>query len=297
MATTSQQTSVNLGDTQIFNLKVVETLPPNSPFGKLLNTPQVQTTPQLARGYMPGSSIDLLNNNLAHVCDFKFIFNVNFDLFGSINPVAALQKAIKNAKLKATNRLRSLLQDAINGFRTVVSAVLKALGYDPSGQVSFYWSTAKDVIRKINETIEFIAEKAEIVLEWIFFAKQIQELITWIGSLPAKLKAMLQDCLRSFSSSLNQIASNVKSIPDQITNLTTAQAQSIANEFTSAANLTLQTLQSTDTGVPAAISAALNDPNASHVDVINQYILDTVPSANSISANTTSSMMANTSSP
>ena len=68
------QTTVNLGETEIINFKVVEKLPPNSPFYFLSKQPNVQTTPQLARGFLPGSSIDLLNNNLSHVCDFKFIF-------------------------------------------------------------------------------------------------------------------------------------------------------------------------------------------------------------------------------
>jgi hypothetical protein len=42
---------------------------------------------------MPGSAIDLLNNNLSHVCDFKFIFDIQGDLgIGLISPVAAIQK-------------------------------------------------------------------------------------------------------------------------------------------------------------------------------------------------------------
>ena len=97
------QTTVNLGEVGVVNFKFVETYPPNSVFAKLLNTSGVQTTPQLARGYMPGSAIDLLNGNLNHVCDFKFIFPDLKTIIGDLgfqSPIAAIQDAIKNAKLK-----------------------------------------------------------------------------------------------------------------------------------------------------------------------------------------------------
>ena len=96
------QTTVNLGGVGVINFKFVESYPPNSIFAKLLNTSGVQTTPQLARGYMPGSSIDFLNNNLNHVCDFKFIFPDLKTIIGELgfqSPVEAIRDAIKNAKL------------------------------------------------------------------------------------------------------------------------------------------------------------------------------------------------------
>jgi hypothetical protein len=290
MATTSQQTSVNLGGSEIFNLKVVETLPPNSPFGKLLNTPQVQTTPQLARGYMPGSSIDLLNNNLAHVCDFKFIFNIQGDFtLGLVNPVTALQKAIRSAKLKAANRLRSLVQDGIQAFRQALDAIIKALGFDPSGQLSYYWSLGKDIIRKINEVIEFIAEKVEIVLEWIFLAQQIKQLVDWILSLPDKLKSLLADCVKNFTTSIKQVATSIGSIPDQISNLTKEQTQTIANEFNFANKLLLDSLQVQQSSIPSNVSTTLgfNTTDPEHLIIIANYIKESTPSASSVVANTT----------
>ena len=285
MASSTQETTVNLGSYEIFNFKVRETLPPNSPFASLLNKTGVQTTPQLARGFVTGSSIDLLNGNLTHVCDFKFIFN--FDILsniGLISPVAALQKAIKNAKLKAANRLRSLLQDSIKAFRAVVDGILSALGFDPSGAISLSWSLGKDIIRKINDIIEYIAEKAEIILEWIFFAKMIQELLQWIASLPEKIKQLLVNCFNNFTNSLKQLASNVQSIPSQITNLTTTQINTLVTELNSASNATLNTLQSQQTSnvVPAVIQDAFNSPNNTHAAAITQYIASTTPSQEEI---------------
>lgn len=302
MATNSYTTSVNLGDTEIINFKVVEKFSPNSPFAALSKRPDVQTTPQLARGYMPGSSIDLLNNNLSHVCDFKFIFNLEGNLsLGILSPVEALQKAIRGAKLKAANRLRSLVQDGVQAFRKALDFIIKALGLDPSGEISYYWSLGKDIVRKINEVIEFIAEKVEIVLEWIFLAQQIKELVEWVLSLPDKLKAMLAECIKNFTNSIQQVATSIGSIPEQIASLTEAQTQSIANEFTQASNLLLTSVtesQSTS-GIPPAVSMALSkgttDPE--HIGLINKYIIDSTPSADSLTSNTTSYQFSTSQSP
>jgi len=295
-------TSVNLGDTEIINFKVVERFSPNSPFAALSKRPDVQTTPQLARGYMPGSSIDLLNNNLSHVCDFKFIFNLQGNLsLGILSPVEALQKAIRGAKLKAANTLRSLVQDGVQAFRKALDFIIKALGLDPSGEISYYWSLGKDIVRKINEVIEFIAEKVEIVLEYIFLAQQIKELVEWILSLPDKLKALLAECIKNFTNSIQQVATSIGSIPEQIASLTEAQTQSIANEFTQASNLLLTSVtesQSTS-GIPPAVSMALSkgttDPE--HIGLINKYIIDSTPSADSLTSNTTSYQFSTSQSP
>jgi hypothetical protein len=109
-------TLVNLGDIATFNFKVVENSPPNSIFSKLLNTAGVQTTPQMARGYVKGSIVDFLNGQTAHVCDFKFIFPDLGSIIGElglVSPVAAIRDAIKNAKLKALKIEEELKQEKI----------------------------------------------------------------------------------------------------------------------------------------------------------------------------------------
>jgi phage-related protein len=132
--------------------------------------------------------------------------------------------------------MRILIQKVIATFREAIDAIIKTLGFDPSGQISYYWSLGKKIIRRINEITELIAEAIEAVLEWVFFAKMIKELIDWILSLPDKLKSLLADCVKNFTNSIKQIATSVQSIPDQIANLTKSQAQSIANEFNAAVN-------------------------------------------------------------
>lgn len=270
-----QDYSVNTGNFEILNMKVVETLPPNSPFASLMGKPGVQSTPSLSRGNLNNSAISLLNGNLEHACDFKFMFTINFSTFGLINPVEAIVKALKNAKLKATNRLRSLLKDAAQVFRKAIDAILSVLNFDPSGQLSLYFQLGKDVIRKVNEAIEFVAEKVEEVMEWVFFAQQIIQLTNWIMSLPDKLKKLLATCLTNFTNSLNQIANTISSIPNQIASLTEAQISTIANQFAESAKLVSDAAQNalntTNDSMPDAVYLALTDASGS-ADALQAHI-------------------------
>jgi hypothetical protein len=287
MATEVKDHSVNIGETNILNMRVVEKFPPNSPFAKLMGQPGTQTTPSLGRGNLNGSAIALLNGNLEHACDFKFMINVDvFALIGINNPVEAIQRALKNAKLKATNRLKALLKDAMKYIRAGIDAVLEILGFDPSGQISLSFQIGKDLVDKINEAIQWVAEKVEQVMEWVYFAQQIQQLINWINSLPAKLKAMLSACLSNFKKSITAVADQLKSLPDQVINATQAQIQTIANQFTQAAQDIADAAQGSfdahTADMPDALYQALVDPSAETAAALNDHIVASTPSANTI---------------
>jgi hypothetical protein len=284
----------NTGKYDIINFKVVEKFPPNSLYAKLMGSPGVQNTPSLARGNLNSSIIQVMNGNLAHACDFKFIFNANVDLFtGLTNPVTAIQKAIKGAQLKATERLRQLVQGAAQNFRKAVEALVNLMGLDPSGQISYYFSLGKDILRKVNEAIEEVAKITETVLEWVFFAQQIQQLINWINSLPGKIKNLILTCLNSFTNSIKAIANNVQSLPSQITSATAAQIQGIANQFTAAAQTAASAAQdgfnSNNSNLPAGVVAAIKDPS---IDLNSLDINFSSEPANTAIENSTSTQMA-----
>ena len=286
----------NIGQYNIINFKVVETFPPNSPFAKLMNSPGVQNTPSLARGNLNSSIIQVLNGNLAHACDFKFIFNLNIDLLtGLTNPVTAIQNALRNAQLKATNRLRGLVKDAAQNFRKAIEAIVKLMGYDPSGQISFYFSLGKDIIRKVNEAIEFVAEKVEEVMEWVFFAQQIQQLINWITSLPEKFKNLILTCLNSFTNSIKAIANNIESLPSQIQNLTKAQITAVANQFSAAAQTAASAAQSgfntNNSNLPNGVIDAINAPQEVNTNSLALDIEMTLPTQNEVTANSVGTHM------
>lgn len=292
MASEIKDTSVNMGGFNIINMKVVESAPPNSPFAKLMGLPGTQTTPSLGRGNLNSSAIALLNGNLEHACDFKFMINVDvFATFGIVNPVEAIQKAMKNAKLKATNRLKMLLKDAMKVIREGLDLVLDALGLDPSGQLSLSFQIGKDLVDKINTAIQFVAEKVEEVMEWVYFAQQIQQLINWIKSLPAKLQQLLATCLTNFTNSIKQVANQLQSIPDQIINATQSQIQGLANQFSQAAQDVATAAQGSlddhTSGMPDALYQALIDPSADNASALADHITSSTPSVDELNQTAT----------
>jgi hypothetical protein len=192
-----------------------------------------------------------------------------------------------------------MIQLIITELRTVLDAVVLALGFDATGIISFNFSLLKKIVRQINAITKKIAMVVEAVLEWVFLAQQIVQLINWVKTLPAKLQQMLKDCLTQFGNSITQVASQIKSIPEQIASLSKTQITSIADEFTAAAKLTLDTVTSTQTSstIPDAVVQAFNQPTDSHTSTIQQYITDNTPSTDDLKTNTTGSKMANMSRP
>ncbi len=302
MATEQKPTTVNLGGFDFINFKITESFPPNSVFSSVFAKPGVQTTPGLARGYVTGSAIDFMNQRLTHVCDFRFIFNIDiFASLGLVNPIAAIQRAIRNAKLKAANRMRDLLQKAIEVVKKIMSAITTALNFDATGQISLVVDITKDTIRRVNQAIEDIADAIESVLEWVFFAQQIIELINWIKSLPEKIKNLLLACIANFTSSLQQAVDSIKSIPSQIENATVGQARLIADQFVGVVkdlqdSTTLEFNNDSKNYSPELLSL-ITDPTEDGANNFITYIGANTPNANAAFANSTGALMEKASSP
>lgn len=298
----SDPRTVNLGGFGFIDFKVVEKSSPNSIYAKMFGKPGVQTTPSLARGYVEGSLVDHMNNSLTHVCDFRFIFNIDiFASLGLINPIAAIQRAIRNAKLKAAIRMRDLLQKAIAVIKKIMLAITTALNFDATGQISLVIDFSKNLIRKINQAIEDVADAIESVMEWVFFAQQILELIRWIMSLPEKIKQLLLACIANFTNSLKQIIENIKAIPQQIADATIGQARAIAEQFVGAAQEVVDSakidLNNATKDVSPAVLNMITDPSEEGANTLIQFISENTPNANAVMANSTGSLMEQSSSP
>jgi hypothetical protein len=302
MATEQKPTTVNLGGFDFINFKITESFPPNSVFSSVFAKPGVQTTPGLARGYVTGSAIDFMNQRLTHVCDFRFIFNIDiFASLGLVNPIAAIQRAIRNAKLKAANRMRDLLQKAIEVVKKIMASITAALNLDATGQISLIVDVAKDTIIRVNQAIQDIADAIESVLEWVFFAQQIIELINWIKSLPEKIKNLLLACIANFTSSLKQAVESIQSIPGQIQNATVGQARLIAEQFVGAVKevegAAKLELNNETQNYPPELLSLITDPTEDGANNLISYINQNTPNANAAFANTTGALMEKASSP
>jgi len=141
--------------------------------------------PALGVGIVEGTIVDNLNSQISHVCDFSLDIQKNI----------GLKKYIK----------------AISRFiRDGIRAVKLALGFgEPSGLIF-------TVIEKLKAAAAFIRYvQKEYIQPVLDFQKyvldvvvKIKKLIQWILSLPAKIFAMLKDCLTRLYKTIASIFSD-----------------------------------------------------------------------------------------
>lgn len=130
------------------------------------------TTPNLARGWLKDTTLESMNNSLAHQCDFILDPKKNMALKEFFNSIA-------------------------NEVREAIKTVLRALGLDPTGE----GSKIVTFLKSVKRNLEFIQRKIlQPILNFekyvIQYIAAVQQIIAYILSLPARLLAMLQDCLQ-----------------------------------------------------------------------------------------------------
>ena len=259
----------NPAETSILSGGIVAELnAPSLPNGGFFYTAGSQTTPGLSRGALHNSSLATNNADLSHVCDFKFVFVDGINLAGLINPIVALQNAVKNGKMAAANAIRAAINQLQQGFRALVTAALAVLCQDPTGQVSLSVSVGKYYVRLINEAINKAAQVVFDVSLIVNLVQDLQQIVTYIKSLPSQLQQILKDCLtnfqNSFASSVNasKNATQIKNVVNQAVYSATGNA----NQFNSTAN----------TAVLNAITGTLTQ---SDITALSSHITSTVAAA------------------
>lgn len=145
------------------------------------------TIPRLARGVLQGTLVDDLNNQLSHSCDFILESRKNLKLREFI---AAIAKSIKDG----------------------IIALSTALGLDPTGTL------AREIafLRKMTSYLKYIKKNyIDPIIEFqkyvIMYIAEIKRLIEFINNLPAKIKAILQNCLKQLIRLLNSIFTDIVS--------------------------------------------------------------------------------------
>jgi hypothetical protein len=124
------------------------------------------------------TTIHRANQNRKHVCDIAELMKRN----------AAL------ARLKFSQLMEPI--------RKAIKAILKALGLTPSGETSYWIEQAKNLARELKNIAKSISEIADLVTVVVAFAKKVRAMIDFILGLPAKLYALLKQCLAELISSL-----------------------------------------------------------------------------------------------
>jgi uncharacterized protein (UPF0147 family) len=174
------------------------------------------TTPPLARSVVANTAVSQTNALLEHACDFRYQLNLDIGLAGLDNPVTAIQNAIKSGKNKAAQAIRILVEIVNDKFREVVNAMLKLIGFDPTGTVSLEFSIAKNLFREINRITKKIAKAVELASFYVSLFTEIQQIVDYLKSLPDRIKSIVQECILGFLGSVDNLVNQFKSVPGQV---------------------------------------------------------------------------------
>ena len=213
------------------------------------------TIPRLARGVLQGTLVDDLNNQLSHSCDFILESRKNLKLREFI---AAIAKSIKDG----------------------IIALSTALGLDPTRTL------AREIafLRKMTSYLKYIKKNyIDPIIEFqkyvIMYIAEIKRLIEFINNLPAKIKAILQNCLKQLIRLLNSIFTDI--VSDAI-----GGDDGIGAAISSAQELAAQATE-TFNGVQTVIktgSTIVNEVKSIDLNIKTPDFSDILPSKESIEA-------------
>lgn len=143
------------------------------------------TTFRSVRGVLDGTLTQINNLKLSHSCGVS----------------EQVKTVLAWARIKSS--------ELINSLTATIKAFALKLGLDPTGRVSYIVSFLKNIRRFVNwirSILEDINDWLQVVRDVIIICKQIVQLIL---SLPRRLIAFLQDCLRFFMGEISSMLSGI----------------------------------------------------------------------------------------
>jgi hypothetical protein len=202
------------------------------------------------------TTIHRANQNRKHVCDVA----------GLMKRSAAL------ARLKFSEIMESI--------RKAIKAVLKALGLTPSGETSYWIEQAKKLARELKDIARAISEIADLATVIVDFAKRVRAMIDFILGLPAKLYALLKQCLAELIASLTSGFTELFSLSGKTD---FSEAIAVFNDIKNSAG-EIYTASLKVVAAPIAIVEALTTPaSASGVaaagETLNTYLSSVNPTS------------------
>ncbi len=145
-------------------------------------------------------------------------------------------------RLKILTKRKNLMS-ALQWIRDKISALLT----DASGSSTARWVRATatlvtNILKGIQKFLKFINE---IILEIALITAQIRQLITWILSLPARLLALLQDCITHFFNSISDAFSESLGTGLGGQNVAFSEVTELVSQAQSTFNTALETVEAT----------------------------------------------------
>jgi len=254
------QYNVNLAGTVISGVNIIEKAQPKDPYSGPFDFAGfgfgLPSTPRTSRGVVEGTPIAKTNIDLSHGC---MIFADFASLLGGglISDIQQLL-TLPPARIQLSAWLRIQFSGIIQELQAAINAILEAIGFDPTGMISYMYSQAKALLRMINYWLKDIKQLASDMQAIIMFANQLFSIIQYLLSLPAQLLSMVQSCISSFLGSVMGIAKNFENIPSTVENQLTG---SVFNSIGNFANQSLNTINT------KANNYKQNNPNYKNLDI------------------------------
>jgi hypothetical protein len=159
-----------------------ETNPPapkNSGDGQSAGAP---TTPSTSRGILSNTTIDQMNNALAHACDFA-------------------------QDIKKSIGLKKFIKSIAQSIRKAIRAIKRFLGLsDNSGLISTIIQKLSAIAKEVRNFIkEYVVPVQDFLKDVVGFVQWAIQTIQWILSLPAKFIQLLADCLKKVMAAIASV--------------------------------------------------------------------------------------------
>ena len=169
--------------------------------------PGSPTIAPLALSQTANTSVANSNNNLVHVCDIT----------------GNLQYAVAWASLQ--------IKELVQAVKNAVAALWQASVSSPFGdQIR---NVIQTIQQKVSQIQQLIAKAKEVQAVITSYIQQLEQLIAYIASLPARIAQLLSGCLNSAQNSLASTIANASTI-------TTASASTtltaVSNQLTTVSN-------------------------------------------------------------
>lgn len=206
-----------------------EPVPPEGVIQREIGQP---TTVPLARGVIENSSIEVTNNNLDHVCDFKKKLRAD---------IAMAKMMTYKFVQEIRNKIKAFFAGLSNGpMSTAIQTAIRQI---------------KEVLKMVKKAADFITDVATAISN---FVKYCNEILAYIASLPFKLAQLLKDCVQEFTDALLEALSFDDPLAPAGAKTTFTEIKSLVSDATKTAQ-SIQTAVGATTGAVAqAQSLAYN---------------------------------------
>jgi hypothetical protein len=245
---------------------------PKLPDGVVAEVKGEPSLPPTARGKVEGTGIDISNNSQAHVCDIT----------------SELRKDAALARLEFSQLMGQI--------RKAIRALIAALGLEPSGEVSKAISLAKALLRELKYIQDILQEISDLKTVLLDYARKVSAMIQYILSLPAKLLALLADCLQNFASAVGSLLGDIITIPGLESMGASTDITELLNTLDEIGTTTKSIVQSSVDiiTIPAQLVVAVVTPAsasdiAASANTISSFVSSSTNSTTVVSTNTYSS--------